>query len=280
MYNKEVTPLSDAVVSRARSAPPQSGFHPVEWLCEFFGTAIVLLVGISAICLDLGGASPIRALPFSVRLLLTGLVFAGTGSLVAVSPAGRRSGAHLNPVVTLAFWCQRKVHWHDLLGYIASQVIGAIAGTLAAHVIWQQQAVGVSDGATRPGPGVSASLAIGLEAGMTACLLLTILFMTSHRRTARLTPVALWILIAVFVWQLAPLTGTSMNPARSLGPALTANVLGVYWIYVVGPLLGTAVAVGLFALARRTEVLTAKLFHDEEYPSTLGATLPTAPRTP
>jgi aquaporin Z len=236
-------------------------------------------VGISAICFDIGHASPIRALPFSTRLLLTGLVFAGTGSLIAVSPAGRRSGAHLNPVVTLAFWTQHKVHWHDLVGYIAAQSAGAIAGTLAAHALWQGQAVSVSDGATRPGPGVTPELAVALEAGMTACLLLTILFMTSHHRTARLTPVVLWLLIAVFVWQLAPLTGTSMNPARSLGPALTAHALDVFWIYVVGPVVGTAVAVGVFALARRTEVLTAKLFHDEQYPSTMGSTLPTAPTT-
>ena len=259
-----------------RSTRPRPGFHPIEWLCEFLGNAVVLLVGISAICFDLGHASPIQTLPMSARLLLTGLVFAGTGSLVAISPIGRRSGAHLNPVVTLAFWTQRKVHWHDLIGYIAAQTFGAIAGTVAAHALWRDQAVSVSDGATRPGPGVTPDVAVALEAGMTACLLLTILFMTSHHRTARLTPLALWLLIAAFVWQFAPLTGTSMNPARSLGPALTAGALDVYWIYVAGPLLGTAAAVGVFALARGTDVLTTKLFHDAHYPSTMGATLPVA----
>ena len=251
------------------------GFHLAEWLCEFVGTTVVLLVGISAICFDFGTASPIRTLPQSGRLLLTGLVFAGAGSLIAISPIGRRSGAHLNPVVTLAFWTQRKVHWHDLVGYIAAQTLGAMAGTLAALALWRGQAAGVSDGATRPGPGVTPATAIALEAGMTACLLLTILFMTSHRQTSRLTPLALWLLIAGFVWQFAPMTGTSMNPARSLGPALTAGALDVYWIYLAGPLLGTAAAVGLFTLARSTEVLTTKLFHDPGYPSTMGSTLPT-----
>lgn len=212
----------------------------------------------------------------SDRLLVTGLVFAGTGSLVAISPLGRRSGAHLNPVVTLAFWAQRKVHWHDLVGYIAAQTLGAIAGTLTARALWRGDAVSVSDGTTRPGSGVSPAVAVALEGAMTACLLLVILFMTSHHRTARLTPLALWLLIAVFVWQLAPLTGTSMNPARSLGPALTAVALDVYCIYVAGPLLGTATAVGVFALARGTDVLTTKLFHDVGYPSTMGATLPVA----
>ena len=73
----------------------------------------------SAVCLDFGPHSPLRGLGSSVRLLLTGLLFAGTGSLLAISPLGRRSGAHLNPVVTLAFWTQRKVHPHDLAGYVA-----------------------------------------------------------------------------------------------------------------------------------------------------------------
>jgi aquaporin Z len=212
----------------------------------------------------------------SGRLLLTGLIFAGTGSLIAISPLGRRSGAHLNPVVTLAFWTQHKVHWHDLLGYLVSQFVGAIVGTLVAHALWRNQAVSVSDGLTTPGAGVADPLAVAVEAGMTACLLLAILFMTSHHRTTRFTPLLLWLLIAVFVWQLAPLTGTSMNPARSLGPALMARDLRTYWIYIVGPLLGAASAVGVFSTARRTEVLTTKLFHDPRYRTTMGTSLPTA----
>jgi len=84
--------------------------HLAEWSCELLGTALLLLGGLSAVCLDFGPHSPLRGLGSSVRLLLTGLLFAGTGSLLAISPLGRRSGAHLNPVVTLAFWTQRKVH--------------------------------------------------------------------------------------------------------------------------------------------------------------------------
>jgi len=98
--------------------PPQPGLHLVEWSCELLGTALLLLGGLSAVCLDFGPRSPLRGLGSSVRLLLTGLLFAGTGSLLAISPLGRRSGAHLNPVVTLAFWTQRKVHPHDLAGYV------------------------------------------------------------------------------------------------------------------------------------------------------------------
>jgi len=80
--------------------------------------------------------------------------------------------------------------------------------------------------------------------------------------------------IAGLVWQGAPYTATSVNPARSLGPALLAPLLGLYWVYVAGPLLVGALAVAAgFALLRDRRVLTAKLFHDPRYRSTLGTSL-------
>ena len=88
--------------------------------------------------LDFGPSSPItpHVPSVSARLLLTGLLFAGTGSLVALSPIGRRSGAHLNPAVTFAFWTQRKVHVHDLAGYVTAQILGAIAAVAVLRVLW------------------------------------------------------------------------------------------------------------------------------------------------
>lgn len=259
--------------------PPQSGFHPLEWLAEFVGTATVLLVGISAACFDFGPASPLRHGSVSVRLLLTGLIFAGTGSIFSITPLGRRSGAHLNPVVTLVFWAERKVHWHDVVGYLVAQFLGAISGAALIRLIWGAQATAEHLGATQPGPRMGALPAVGIEAAMTAVVMLTILLMTSSPRTARLLPVVLWLMIAVLVWQVAPYTGTSLNPARSLGPALMAPLLGPFWIYLVGPCLGGAIAVAIFALLPEVTVLTTKLFHDPRYPSTMASTLPvrTAP---
>lgn len=257
--------------------PAQSGLHLPEWASEFVGTAAVLLVGLSAVCFDFGSASPLGGLPTSMRLLLTGLVFAATGSIFSVTPLGRRSGAHLNPVVTLAFWTQRKVHWHDVVGYVTAQCLGAIAGAAIVRLVWGEQAVSVRVGATRPGPGVSAPEAVVIEAGMTAAVILTIFLLTSSAKTARLCPVVLWLLIAVLVWQFAPDTGTSLNPARSLGPALLAPLWGPYWIYVAGPCLGGALAVAVFALIPSATVLTTKLFHDPEYRSTMASTLAVKP---
>lgn len=258
--------------------PAVAGWHPIEWTCELLGTAVLLLGGLSAVCLDFGPSTPFTGVGTSPRLLLTGLIFAGTGSLVAISPLGRRSGAHLNPVVTLAFWTQGKVHRHDLAGYVLSQLTGGTLGTLLVAALWGSDATALNFGTTAPGRGTSDTAALLIEALMTAILIATILLMTSNAHTARWTPLLLWPLIATLVWQGAPYTGTSLNPARSLGPALLAPRPTPYWIYVLGPLLGGAVAVALYALLKQTHIVTAKLFHDPNYPSTLGTSLPTAPR--
>ena len=254
----------------------QPGLHWAEWGCEAAGTALLLLGGLSAVCLDFASGSPVvRVVPsHSIRLLLTGLLFAATGSLVAVSPLGRRSGAHLNPVVTLAFWCRHHVHPHDLAGYVAAQVAGAFAGTEAFRAAWGSTARSINFGVTQPRPGLPSVGAAGVEALMTALLVGTIFFMVSSPRRAHWTPLVLWLLIAVLVWQGAPYTGTSLNPARSVAPAALASNWAHFWVYVVGPAAGALVAVAVFAAYPGVETLTAKMYHDPRYRSTLRSALP------
>ena len=109
---------------------------------------------------------------------------------------------------------------------------------------------------------------------MTAALILMIFFLTSGVRTARWTPLGNWLLVASLVWQGAPYTGTSLNPARSIAPALLAPERAHLWVYLAGPLGGAVLAALVFAAFSGTDVLTAKLFHDPAYPSTLGSDLP------
>jgi aquaporin Z len=274
---------NERAVGPVAAHPAQPGWHPVEWGCEFLGTAMLLIGGLSAVCFDFGPGTPLSSVPTSPRLLITGLLFAGTGSLIAISPLGRRSGAHINPIVTLAFWTQGKVHVHDLIGYVIAQLAGGVAGAGFIRLVWQHRAIALHDGATLPGRGLTDVQAVLVEAVMTALLVLTILMMTSRAATTRYTPLVLWLLIAVLVWRGAPYTGTSLNPARSLGPALLAGLMSTYWVYLAGPALGGLTAVGAFALIRDRHVLTTKLFHDPIYPSTMATSLPVAvaatPRT-
>ena len=188
---------SDAATRTVPKKVPESGWHWDAWLCEFAGTAVLLAGGLSAIILDFGPTSPVAPhLPStSARLLLTGLLFAGTGSLVALSPIGRMSGAHLNPAVTIAFWTQGKVHPHDVAGYVIAQLFGALTATACLRLAWGRPAQVLHLGATQPRHGIDDLAAASLEAVMTASLVLMILFMTSSVRTARWTPLGNWLLV-------------------------------------------------------------------------------------
>jgi aquaporin Z len=255
----------------AATSEPRAGWHWVAWGCELAGTAILVLAGLSAVCLDFGRGSPVAAAvpSASVRLLITGTLFAGSGSLVAVSPIGRVSGAHLNPSVTLGFWLTGNVHRHDLAGYTVFQVVGALLGALLLHLLWGPTVLAsVGEGLTLPGPGTTALQAVLLEMLMTAVLLVTIFVFVSHHRLMRWTPLAVWVVVALLVWQGAPHTGTSLNPARSLGPAVASGGYADLWIYVVGPL-GAAVVVGGLTRAGSWHrlMLTARLFEDPRYGS-------------
>lgn len=242
--------------------------HWREWMAEAAGTALLVLGGLSAVTLDFGRHSPVAAVvpSHSLRLLITGALFAATGSLVAVSPLGRISGAHLNPAVSLAFWLSRKMHHHDIVAYVVAQCAGAVAGAAALRLAWPEFA-SVGYGVTQPAGFLAPAAAVLIEAAMAALLVATILLFVSSMRTARWTPLAVWAVVTLLVWQGAPLTGTSLNPARSLGPALVAGNLHDLWIYLVGPPAGAALAVLLVVTSIRLRPATAKLFHDPSYRS-------------
>jgi aquaporin Z len=276
----DVSPPS-APPARSTPAPgteARGGWHWAEWGSEFAGTGILLLGGLSGLFLDFAPGSPVAAvLPGeSVRLLITGLILGATGLLVTVSPLGRRSGAHLNPSVSLAFWRRGHMHPHDLIGYVSAQTAGAIAGTLAARWCWGARASALDLGVTRPGHGISTAAAAGIEAILTFILIFGILLAVSSSRSARWTPLVAWGLVALLVWQDGDLTGASLNPARSLAPALLAPLTAGLWAYIVGPLAGSLAAVAAYGLLSRLETRTAKLLHDPAYASTMAATLPVA----
>lgn len=263
----------------AAPQPKSSGWHLAEWACELIGTATLVFVGLSAVVYDFSAGSPVaRLIPSaSGRLLLTGSVFAGAGSLFAITPLGRRSGAHINPAVTLAFWCTGHVHRGDLGGYVVGQLLGGLVGAGALRLAWGARGAQVGYGVTQPGPHTTQVAAVGLEALMTAALVLTIFAFVASPRTARWTPLAVWVVVALLVWRGAPHTGTSLNPARSLGPAVVSSKYHALWVYAAGPLTGALAAFAIWSALPRWQVLTAKLFHDPRYPSVVRTDLPAMP---
>jgi aquaporin Z len=269
-----------ATTSTAQPAPQPAvgGFHPLEWGAELIGTLFQLCLGFMAVAVLSVRDSPVRIAPLTPRLLGIGAVFGLLAAAVAISPLGKRSGAHLNPAVTLGFFLRGHVHRHDVLGYMLAQVLGALAAAAIFTVALGSWAADVHDAITQPGAQIGAAAAIGIEAGLTGCLLFVIFNLLSSARTARWTPAVVIALLALLILAGARYTGASMNPARSLGPAAVADHWKLLWVYFIGPPLGAvaaAIAFRVFLPARRT--LTAKLFHDERYVSTLRAELPALP---
>jgi aquaporin Z len=239
-----------------------------DYLAEFAGTALLLAGGLSAVVLFFAPGSPLpRVIPDeNVRRLVTGILFAGTGTAVVYSPLGRRSGGHINPAVTLAFYRLGKMSTRSALWYVAMQISGAVVGALAVRLAWGGLAAQVRDGVTMPGrTGVLAALAaLAAELVMTGLLVALILHFVDSSRLMPYTAIAAGLLVATLVFLAAPLSGTSLNPARSLGPAVVAMDVGTLWIYLVAPPLGALLAALAFRRARG-EVACGKLVHDNDY---------------
>jgi aquaporin Z len=230
------------------SPVPHAGLHWRVWFAEAVGTASLVLGALSAVVFVLGDGSPVdRVLAGeSARLLLTGVLVGGCVFVIVVSPVGRLSGAHINPAVTLAFSVVGRVSSHDLVGYLVAQLAGALVGAYTFRRLWGPVALSVDGGVTHPT--VATPVAIGIEAGMTALLLAMIFVFLSRERLMRWTPLMLWAVIGALVWQGSPYTGTSLNPARSAGPAVAFSDLADLWLYLFAPALG---AVAIAAVWRR-----------------------------
>jgi aquaporin Z len=265
---------------RPAPQPKAAAYHPIDWLCELVGTFFQLFVGFCVVALLESASSPATvALPAWARLVLIGIAFGLLAAVVALSPVGRRSGAHLNPAVTLGFVLRGHTPVRDGVGYAAGQVAGATAAAAAFVVALGHWARSVGDARTAPGHAIGGAVVVAIEAGLTFGLLLTVFFMVSSPRTARWTPAAVTGILAGLIWAGAPWTGASMNPARTLGPDVVTATFPVVWAYFVGPAAGAALAALAFWLisSDRCTTLTAKLFHDPDYPSVHATRLPAKP---
>jgi aquaporin Z len=239
-------------------------FGPREYAAEFFGTALLMLIGLSGVCLILSTHSPLFS-PLSddrVRRLLVGVVFGTTLALIIYSPLGRRSGGHMNPAVTLAFWRLGKMRAADAGLYVAAQLGGALAGTAVVALIWRGWADSVHLGATVPRDTStgSALLALGLEFVMVFLLATLVLNFVDRPSLMPYTGVCVGLLIVILVFFVAPLSGTSLNPVRTLGPAVVGSRYLAVWLYLLAPPLGALMAALVFA-RRHAKVACGKLFH-------------------
>lgn len=230
---------------------------------ELIGTALLCAGGLTLVIMMFGDGTPlVHWVPnVGLRRAITGFLFGTIGAAIAVSPLGKSSGAHINPLVTLAFLLKRKLHRHHALAYVVAQVLGAVLGCVP--LLWfGRMGRSVDFGATVPGLQGPVWAAAG-EAVTTFIMIAGLFFFLGEPRLRRFTPLLFPFLYALLVWLEAPLSGTSTNVARSFGPAVVSGVWTSFWVYVVGPLAGTLVALRLHAAEALShlEVEVAKVYH-------------------
>jgi aquaporin Z len=241
--------------------PSPESFPWRIFFSELIGTALLVLVGLSLAIFMFGAGSPMaQVLPSEgLRRLITGFLFGTTGALIALSPVGKESGAHINPVVSLAFRLFGKLNPKLTIVYIIAQLLGGIVGCLPL-LAWGGMGHSVAFGATLPGEGFSTLVVFLGEVVTTLAMVSLLTIFLGFRQIRPFTPALFPPLYSFMVWVEAPISGTSTNPARSLGPALISGQWQGWWIYWIGPMLGTLLAaLACSLLAKRIEV--AKLYH-------------------
>jgi aquaporin Z len=233
------------------------------FLSELIGTAILLLVGLSIVIFMFGSKTPMsRLIPDEgLRRLITGFLFGTTGASIALSRIGKVSGAHINPVVSLSFRIIGRMSLKLFLVYMIAQLIGAVIGSLPL-LLWGQMGRSVAFAATLPGADYSTLEVFLGEVATTFALVSLLAIFLSYKKIRRFTPALFPPLYSILVWAESPISGTSTNPARSLGPAIISGQWQGWWIYWVGPVLGTFLALLAFRYIAK-EIKEARLYHFE-----------------
>jgi MIP family channel proteins len=201
-------------------------------LSEMLGTAVLLIFGTGAAVVDA-----------QTHALGHGGVAAAFGLVVfsLIQSLGEVSGAHLNPAVTVGFWAMGRFERRRVLPYVLAQLVGAALGSTLVKLVAEP---GSDLGATLPAHGPWQAL--GIETFLTFWLMLVILRVTAGSKEAGvLAGLAISVTVGLEALVAGPLTGASMNPARSLGPALLSGIWTDWWVYVLGPVAGALLAVAV-----------------------------------
>jgi aquaporin Z len=243
--------------------------HLTEYAAEALGLGIFMVSACGFAVLLFDPASPVvQAVPAVFpRFLAMGIAMGLTLLIDIYSPWGRRSGAHLNPAVTLAFFRLGKVARRDVVGYVAGQFAGGLLGTGLAVLLFHPW-IGdpsVDYAVTVPGA-AGVAVAFVAELLISFFLMLTVLSSTSRPKVAPFTGLLAAALVALYITLETPISGMSMNPARTVGSAAFAHQWTALWLYFVAPLAGMLGAAEVFrssgALWRRA---CAKFHHDDRF---------------
>ena len=240
--------------------------HWPEYLIEAVCLGLFMIAAFSFATLLEHPASPVHqaVVNSTLRRFLMGLAMGGTAIAIIYSPWGQQSGAHINPSTTLTFFRLGKVAKWDAVLYIAGQFVGATAGAVLAAFLLRPRAAHASVNYVVTMPGAWGSLgAFAAEITITFILMMVILHVSNHPKLHKFTGLCAGGLVAAYITFEAPVSGMSMNPARSFASAFAANSWSGLWVYFTAPLIGMLAAAEVYV--RKTgisQVACAKLHHD------------------
>ncbi len=242
--------------------------HWPEYLMEALGLGLFMVAANLFTAAIFHPSSPLAQIvraPLAARFLM-GLAMGTTAVALILSPWGKRSGAHMNPATTLTFFRLGRVEGWDAAFYVTFQFLGAITGTLVAALLLGSAIADqrVDYAVTVPGPG-GVAVALAGEIVIAFLMMLTVLIVSNTRQLARYTAFFAGSLVALYITFEAPLSGMSMNPARTLGSAVGASRYTALWVYFVAPLAGMLLAAEAYARIGRARIAhCAKLHHDND----------------
>jgi MIP family channel proteins len=209
------------------------------WAGELVGTFVFISIGASSVVLatsQLGDTG------------LLGVALAHALALgAAITAFAAISGGHFNPAVTLSAWIGRKISSADALGYVAAQVFGALAAGVFVRVVFDEGAWRTSNLGS-PALSVSTGRGLLIEAVLTFFLVIVIWGTGIDERGPRVGGFAIGTVLGAMILAFGPLTGVGLNPVRFLGPAAVAGNVDDWWVYILGPAIGGAVAGVLYPL--------------------------------
>jgi aquaporin Z len=244
-----------------------------DWHLYCYEAAELAIFMISAcVCTVLlfhSGYPAVQAIPSAIlRRSLMGVGMGLTAVLIIQSPMGKRSGAHFNPAITLTYLRLGKIGLWDAVFYVLFQFAGGILGVGVSWLLLGQRLAdpGVEFAVTVPGKYGTAA-AFAAELFMAALLMGVVLWTSNRPNLARYTSSCVGILIAFYILLFAPVSGFSINPARTVGSAVFAHLWTAGWVYFAAPLLGMmAVAEAYLRSYGPDHILCAKLQSDPAYP--------------
>ena len=237
--------------------------HWPEYLIEAWCLGTFMLSACTFGVLLFHPESPATDIDHALRNVLMGLAMGVTATAIIRSPWGQRSGAHYNPAVTLTFLRLGKIRPADAFFYIIFQFIGGAVGVLLAWFVFgaRLEHAAVNFVVTMPGEDGVAAAAVA-ELVIAFILMSTVLFVSNSARASGLTPFFAGSLVALFIAVESPVSGMSMNPARTFASAVVAGEWNAWWVYFLAPPIAMLSAAEVFVRLRGIQsVLCAKLDH-------------------